>query len=420
MILKSNNRNKIVDTLENGSKRKICIITHCYPPDFGAAPHQYEHMALKFKEKGHDVHIFTSHPYYPTGKLTTADWFKFKRDTVINSIPVKRHWLIPSQKNNPILRLISMFTMFISMFTSLSFLKENKFDTVIVQTPPISLPLLGVIAKKRFGLKLILNVSDLWPEAMVNLNSIKRNSFAYKLLHKLEKYYYKNADMILTQSDESKKYIKAIGFKTSMVYRIGTDTNRFSPSDKKNLQQITSFNLVYMGVLGVAHGILDLIKKVDFKSINTNLHIYGNGVEFYQIKKHISLNQLSNVILHSTVPYNKVHSILTQYDAAIISQKNYVKGTLPAKLYESMSIGIPILFHGDGEGAKIVKQHYCGLTSLPNEYTLLENNIIQLSKNNIERDKMGKNGRTACLNFYDRDKQFQKLEAELLKLYSIH
>ncbi|AZQ61777.1 glycosyltransferase WbuB [Flammeovirga pectinis] len=374
-------------------------------------------MALKFKEMGHDVHIFTSHPYYPTGKLTTSDWFKFKHNTYINSIPVKRHWLIPSQKNNPLLRLISMFTMFISMFTSLSFLKEKKFDTVIVQTPPISLPLLGVIAKKRFGIKLILNVSDLWPEAMVNLKSIKRDSFAYRILHKLEKYYYKNADMILTQSEESKEYINSIGFNTSMVYRIGADLKRFTPSEIKS-NSSTSFNLVYMGVLGVAHGILDLIKEVDFESINTILHIYGNGVEYTQIDRYIKAKKLSNVVLHSTVPYTEVHNILGKHDAAIISQKNYVKGTLPAKLYESMSMGIPILFHGDGEGADIVKKHTCGLTSLPTNYSLLKENIKRLSKNSIDREKMGKNGRTACLQFYDRDKQFQILEDQLQKLYS--
>lgn len=407
MILKSNKYKNIDEYISSNTDLNICIITHCYPPDFGAAPHQYAHMAESFQSIGHNVTVLTSHPYYPTGKLNSRDFFKFRRHAKINKVDVFRHWLLPSQKNNAFFRLMSMTTMLISMLFSIPLIKKRKIDVVIVQTPPITLPLIGLLLKKFHKTKLVLNVSDLWPEAMVDLGSIRRNSFAYNLLHKLEKYYYENADFILSQSLETQQYIHQHGYKKPFLYRIGADTNTFYP--KETSKRNNNLRIVYTGVLGVAHGILDLIKNIPFDEINCELHIYGNGIEKNSIEEYIANHKLKNVILHDKVPYSEIPSVVKKYDVALISQKKYVKGTLPAKLYESMSLGMPILFHGQGEGEKLVNKHMCGYTSLPLDYHHLVMNIKKIQGlSDKEFSKLSIRSRQAAVNHYDRDVQFAK------------
>ncbi|KXX67228.1 glycosyltransferase family 4 protein [Flammeovirga sp. SJP92] len=412
MILKSNKFKNINEYISNNTDLNICIITHCYPPDFGAAPHQYAHMAESFRAIGHNVTVLTSHPYYPTGKLQLKDFFTFRNQTKINNVDVFRHWLIPSQKNNAFLRLLSMTTMLISMLFSINLLKSRKIDVVIVQTPPITLPLLGILLKRIQDVKLVLNVSDLWPQAMVDLGSIRKGSFAYKILHKLEKFYYNKADFIITQSDETKDYIEDIGYKDVFLYRIGADINTFYP--RKNLTKHHQLKIVYTGVLGVAHGILDLIKTVPFDELDCEMHIYGGGIEEDKIRNYILNNNLKNVVLHPKVNYKKVPEVVKKYDVALISQKRYVKGTLPAKLYESLSLGMPVLFHGQGEGEELVLKHECGLTSRPNDLEQLIRNIKSLQNlTHEEYQQLASRSRKAAVSYYDRDVQFSKFYEEL-------
>ncbi|MBD0401248.1 glycosyltransferase family 4 protein [Flammeovirga sp. EKP202] len=418
MILKSNKFKNINEYISNNTDLNICIITHCYPPDFGAAPHQYAHMAESFHAIGHNVTVLTSHPYYPKGKLQRKDFFKLRRHTKINGIDVFRHWLIPSQQNSAILRLLSMTTMLLSMLFSMNLLKKKQIDVVIVQTPPITLPLLGILLKRIQKVKLVLNVSDLWPQAMVDLGSIKTNSIAYQILHRLEKFYYSKADFIITQSDETKSYIQDLNFNDVFLYRIGADINVFHPH--KNVQRGEKLKIVYTGVLGVAHGILDLIQKVSFDALNCELHIYGDGIEKNKIKNYIIKNQLQNVILHPKVHYKEVPEVVKQYDVALISQKKYVKGTLPAKLYESLSLGMPILFHGQGEGEQLVQKHQCGFTSRPNDLVQLTNNIKTLQQlSDQEFQLLSTQSRKAAVNHYDRDLQFSTFY-EALKTVTHH
>lgn len=415
MSLNSKMINRLDEYIQDNAALNICIITHCYPPDFGAAPHQYAHMAENLKRKGHKVTVLTSHPYYPSGKLALKDFFSLKKNEKINGVDVIRHWLIPSQKNSLFLRFVSMLTMLMSMLTSLPLLKKKKIDLVIVQTPPISLPILGVLLKKTQKVKLILNVSDLWPQAMVDLKSIHKDSFSYKLLHGLEKKFYKAADYILTQSLESQDYIQKMGFKRPFLYRIGANIKHFSPKKEIQFNQDESLSIVYTGVLGVAHGILDLIKTIPFDKLNVDFHIYGDGIEANQISKYLKQEKLKNVFLHAKVSYKEIPAIVKKYNVALISQKNYVKGTLPAKMYESMSLGMPILFHGEGEGYKIINQHQCGFTSLPSTPEQLIKNIEKLKGLNTKQyNLLSKNARNACLEFYDRDKQFNDFYYDII------
>ncbi|OHX65251.1 glycosyltransferase family 4 protein [Flammeovirga pacifica] len=392
----------------NKTSKKIGVVTHCYPPDFGAAPHQFEYLATTFAKKGHNVTVFTSHPYYPKGNVSIKDLFTWKNSYQENNVSVIRHWLLPSQKNNMVFRLISMSSMLISMLSSLPIIKKKGIEVLLIQTPPISLPIFGLIAKKLYGIQLILNVSDLWPQAMVDINGLSKKSLTYRLLHRLEKYYYKKADLLITQSEESQKYIKQLGFGSPEIYRIGAATSVFQ--QKKDWIKKDQFRIVYMGVLGVAHGISKLIDEVDFDQLGIELHIYGDGVDAQNIRNIIQKKQLQNVNLYTSIPYQEVPDVLQQYDLALISQINYVKGTLPAKLYESMSVGLPIIYHGEGEGAEIVRQFNCGWVSSPSDYNQLTQHLKLICQTTEEVLKeKGQNARITCVEHFDLEKQFDHL-----------
>jgi glycosyltransferase involved in cell wall biosynthesis len=70
--------------------------------------------------------------------------------------------------------------------------------------------------------------------------------------------------------------------------------------------------------------------------------------------------------------------ILPSYSAALVPLKTRIKGAVPSKIFELATAGVPVLFSGGGEGERIVNDFSLGLTSDPDDYRGLQNNIYKL------------------------------------------
>ena len=111
-----------------------------------------------------------------------------------------------------------------------------------------------------------MHVSDLWPKTALTLKSVSEGLF-YDILVSFEKFLYRNSFACMGQSSEITSHLISNGSKFTLLFRNGVDLSRF-----KNLNFKTNRNLplkiVYAGLLGVARGILDLCKNVNFSEIN--------------------------------------------------------------------------------------------------------------------------------------------------------
>ncbi|MEH0156286.1 glycosyltransferase family 4 protein [Limibacter armeniacum] len=404
-------------------KFKIEILTHSYPPDFGAAPFLFQDMAIALKQKGFDVEVLTAVPYYPTGKVPQAYRGKLLFKEMKDGIPVRRHWLFAASLTaSRLARLAGMLSLSVSMLRSLLHMLKRKPDVILVQTPPMLMPFPAIVFSKLTGAKLVINVSDLWPKAIADLGLMKESSLYYKLLTQIQLKFYKTADQLMAQSEEISQYIQGYNLPKPLLYRVGADCQLFVPKNNNPDQtgQKKPFRIIYTGVLNVAHAILRLCKDINFQAIGCELHIYGDGFEGDEVKAFLNKHPNRGIFLHSVVSLTEVAQLLTRFDAALISQKSTIRGTLPAKVYESMAAGIPILFNGGGEGASLVLEHKCGLISDPLHLPSLLQNIASmksLTKN--ELDTMGKNGRNAATKYFDRSIQQKKLFKMLDSLLNI-
>jgi glycosyltransferase involved in cell wall biosynthesis len=66
---------------------------------------------------------------------------------------------------------------------------------------------------------------------------------------------------------------------------------------------------------------------------------------------------------------------LKKYDLSIIPLAAAIHGAVPSKIFDLLPAGIPILFSGNGEGARIVEDCRFGLVSEYGDYKALEQNI---------------------------------------------
>ena len=363
--------------------KKIKIITSFFPPEKGAASHRILTTAKELSSYGFDVSVITTLANYPTGKLFDGYKKMLYKKEKIEGIDCIRCWVFPSNSNNPIIRILSMLSYCFSLIFIIPSLFLDKPDIMIVQTPPLLPGLMAVLISKLLRIKVVLNVSDIWPLTAVELGIIRHKSFSFRFFSRIENLMYKLSYAMIGQSNETCSYLKQKSSKSVFLYRNLTKP-KFNPIFDEQVFN-SKKKIVYAGLLGFAQGIFDICKNINFKSIDIEFHIFGDGVEKSLIENFIQQSSECNIFLHNTINKEEMQNKLLSYDATIIPLTKKIYGAFPSKITMAMAAGLPIFFSGDGEGFKIVDKFNLGYVSRAGELNALEKNIIKFSKLNYQQ-----------------------------------
>jgi len=257
-----------------------------------------------------------------------------------------------------------------------------------------------------------MNVSDLWPLSAKELGALS-DGFVYRLLTRLESFLYRNATICTGQSQEIVDYITIQKNKNVWLLRNGVDSSRFTVSGQINRTN----KIVYAGLLGVAQGILAIIQNINFKELGLEFHIYGSGNEKEEIEKYLKSHPAYGISYLGLLGRDQVPHVLAQYDAALVALVKNIYGAVPSKIYEAMAAGLPIVFSGVGEGARIIKENEVGWQNDPGDWTSLMANLNTLKKlSNQELVELKQRARQAAIEKFDRKSQVFSLHEALLRL----
>lgn len=386
-------------------QKNITLLCSSFPPETGAAPSRMYHLAKMLLQQGYCVTVITAMPNYPTGKIFPQYKKKFIVEENIEGIRVLRIWLIPTNSSSKIKRAISLLSYSFSLlFLASKKLLKSKPNFVIISSPPFVTGYFGTQIAKRTGAKTILNVSDLWPQSAQDLGFIK-DGFLLNYLQQKEQKMYARADAFSVQSLSIAKHIQALGNHQSLfVYR------NLQPAISQATQPRLSGKrkIVYAGLLGIAQGVYDIIRSVNFAELGTELHLYGQGFELEKIRTFLLQKPNNGVFYHGSIPASDVPQMLTQFHAMLVPLSATIEGAVPSKIFNAFANGLPILFCGSGEAAQIILdtqtgfvsdvQDFDGLKSniekfilLPEEaYTKLRNNCLSCSTNEYSKENQDK------------------------------
>ena len=345
---------------------KVLIISHYYYPEIGAASSRITNMAEGLQAQGADVSILTCLPNYPKGRIFKGYRGCFSKREDINNIHTYMYWSFSSVSKNPFVRMMGMLSFAITLWC-FAFRRSliKSYDRVIIQSPPILVGFSALLLfKKLYHKSCILNVSDLWPLSPVELGAMREGSTPHRFLSWVEKYLYKNVDAIQGQSNEILRHIKKIEpTKPLFLYR---NLQHDKDIDRSESTPRHPLKIVYAGLLGVAQDILGIIQAIDFKSLNAEFHIYGDGNQSQQIQQYLASHDTS-VFYHGMLPKSEITNVLPTYHVSIVPLVVRIQGAVPSKIFDLLPMGIPILFCGGGEGADIVQDYHLGLTSQPGD-----------------------------------------------------
>ena len=393
--------------------KKIKIITSFFPPEKGAASHRIFTTAKELSSYGFDVSVITTLANYPTGKLFNGYKKMLYKKEEIEGIDCIRCWVFPSNSNNPIIRILSMLSYCFSLLFTIPSLFLNKPDIIFVQTPPLLPGITGVLISKLLRIKVVLNVSDIWPLTAVELGVMRHKSFSFRLFSGVENIMYRLSDSMIGQSNETCSYLKQKSGKPVFLYRNLTKPNFNQIVNEQVLN--SKKKIVYAGLLGFAQGVFNICKNIDFKSLDIEFHVFGDGIEKSLIENFIQHNSECNIFLNQTITKDEMQKKLLLYDATIIPLTKNIYGAFPSKITMAMAAGLPIFFSGDGEGFKIVDEFNLGYVSGAGNLNALQKNIIEFSQLNHQEINLMK---LNIMKVVEKDFNYVDQQSKLCKFIS--
>jgi colanic acid biosynthesis glycosyl transferase WcaI len=379
----------------------IIIYSQYYPPEVGAPQTRLHELAMGLVQRGIQVTVLTAMPNYPLGHIYSGyrGWSKIEE---MDGIRVIRTAIFPTQSTAKLPRLLSYFSF---IFSSLLFgsWRIKQADFVLTESPPLFLGMAGLLLNHWKGARWIFNISDLWPESVVELGILSRASPGYKISKALEGFLYQKAWLVSGQSRTILDYLHEHypDVRTCHLSN-GVDTHFFRPDETVSKREI--FRFIYAGLHGLAQGLDQILLALQElpAHVEINLTFVGDGPE----KKHLiqmagELN-LKRVLFLESIPKKRMPEILNSADVILVPLKVQLTGAVPSKLYEAMAMGKPILLIAASEAAMIVQDADCGIVVQPGDIEGLRSAMMDLTSNPGKCRQMGANGRRAAVQKYDR------------------
>ena len=395
---------------------KILIVTqYFYPENF-----RINDICLGLKERGHLVTVLTGKPNYPSGKFHKGYNFFNKNYENWNGINIYRSNLILRGNGNAINLFLNYFSFAFLSSIRLFFIRA-KFDKIFIFAPsPITVTIPGIVASKFFKAKVVLWVHDLWPESIRIAGGIN-NKLVINSIDLMTRWFYKNVDKILIQSEAFKSYLdKQVDDKNKIIYYpfYAEQFYKIEEPETSYIQKLPDgFKLLFAGNIGEGQSfptLLEAAKKIKILGLPMSWIIFGDGRMKEMVEKEIEEHNLGKqFILKGSLPASEMPKYFSCVDGLVVSLKKseIFSITIPGKLQSYLACGRPIIGSLDGIGAKIINESGCGFTAKAESVEELVEAIISLfNLTKEERITLGTNGRNYFGKEFEREVLLDKLE----------
>ena len=392
----------------------LVVSQYFYPENF-----KINDLIFSLKKRGHQITVLTGKPNY--SKTYFFEGYGWKSDDfeTINNIPVYRANLLSRRKGGA----IRLFLNYIS-FAILASFKVRKikgsFDAIFVyQTSPVTVGIPAIFAKNLFKTPIYFWVQDLWPESLTAAGGIN-NKLVLGFFNSFTKWIYNQSKKVLIQSDGFREYILNQGIPNDKIVFYPNPTEDFykplnEAVEYQDFFQKNFFNIIFAGNIGEAQSFKTIIEAINnIKELPVKVIVLGDGrykESALSLIKEKGLQSHFNFL--GSFPPTEMPKFFSHADALLVSLKKskIFSLTIPAKIQSYLACGKPIIASIDGEGAKIVNDANCGVTSPAEDSLKLSEGIKELmALDKSKRSEIGNNARAYYEKEFDRNNLLEKLE----------
>lgn len=400
---------------------KILLVTDSYPPEIRSASHLMLELAQELEHRGHDVTVITTWPEYNLDQAIEHKKFsEFEIEDAINVIRVKT---LPHHNVNYIVRGLSQLLMPLQFLLKLRRYKI-KTDAVVVYSPPLPLALVGSWLRK-YGVRNILNIQDLFPQNAIDLGILRSNA-QIKFFKALEKYAYKTADIVTVHSEGNRKMLleqqDKIESKLKLLHNWVDVEHHSSEHSTVNFKQKWAIKhkhiAVFAGVMGPSQ-YLDLILMIaEQMQENTDLLflLVGDGKEKERLQALVKTKGLANVRFEGFISRDVYPDLLSACSIGLVclSPQNQTP-VVPGKILGHMAAGLPVaaFLHTTSDAHQMISDANCGVSANSADVQECVRAMKDLLSRESEFGRIGLSGKQYAKQHFSKEVCVSQLEAML-------
>lgn len=289
----------------------------------------------------------------------------------------------------------------------------------------------GKYCKKK-GVRFIVDIQDLWPEAFEMVFRVPvLSNIIYAPFHAIANGAYKRADFVCAVSDTYLNRGLSVNkkCKEGKCVFLGTKLEDFD-TNVKNFS-ITSINiqlphksesdlwLAYCGTLGSSYDLIcvfDALEILKNKGIKPpTFIIMGDGPRRTEFEQY-ALQKKLNVIFTGSLPYTQMCGLLCMCDITINPIVRGSAGSIINKHGDYAASGLPVINTQESiEYRKLVEAYNMGLNSNNSDAVDLAEKLILVIKDKCLRENMGRNARRCAEEKFDRKYTYQQIVDVIIK-----
>lgn len=276
-----------------------------------------------------------------------------------------------------------IFSYFIYSYHVYRYLRKSSFDILYVNLPPNTLAL-AVLLNNRKGVKLIVDILDLWPESFPHNNNPIKKLFLYVsgiLPKQIRKMAIKKCDYCITESDFFFNKLNLINKPESKTIYI----KKFQNEQPIFNQLSDDFSIVYLGNLGNIYDFESLFKIIKGleKSRKVILHIIGLGTlsEWFYKK----LNDLNIIYTDHGASFDESlkRDVLQTCWFGFNGYKQNTEVALSYKSVDYLAYGVPLLNSAKEDTFNLVSSERIGYNFHEDNLEVLIEKLSVLSTHEI-------------------------------------
>jgi glycosyltransferase involved in cell wall biosynthesis len=327
----------------------VLVITHFYPPEAGAGATRVASLAAALGNAGHNVTVATNFPSFPRGRFAERRRPIVRVEKTGRVRTVRLFSLLLT--GMPGARLMHWVSAVLSASLYAMTVRE-RYDIVVVSSPPITVALAGLVAAWRHRAKLVVDVRDVFPDIAVAMGVWKPNSFFVRTIERLVRRLYARAALVIAVTPTAIAQIAQRGVDPSRLVLARNAAERI-PAVAQQPARSNGFTAIYAGNLGLTTDVDVLVDAAALVATeNITIEIVGDGAQRVRLDERVRNERVSNVLIKGSMPRQDAMAMVAGADVSIIPLRKGIEESIPTKLYDSLSVGCPVVIVADGEAKK--------------------------------------------------------------------
>jgi glycosyltransferase involved in cell wall biosynthesis len=382
---------------------KIVLVNRFFHPDLAPTGLHSADVAFDLAACGREVHAVTSRlAYEGSGPGYAAE-------ETVRGVHVHRIWTTGFGRGSIVSRGFDYLSFHLCAFLALAGMLRPG-DIVIAKTDPPLLSVAAALAARLRGARLVNWLQDVFPETAQRAWKGSLAEPLGVLARELRNWSVERAAVNVVLGErmaaEMAKLVPGARQRVAGNWADGAAIRPMAPGTsglRREWGFEGKFVVGYSGNLGRVHDCHTILAAAHLLAGESGVvfSFVGGGFHFPVVRA----EGLANVSVRGYVPENRLGESLAACDVHLVTLLPEFEGFIvPSKFYAAMAAGRAVVFVGDAEGeiARLMAAHDCGVTVAPGDAAGLAAAILDLRAAPEKLRAMGERARAAFERNWDR------------------